>query len=216
MVKDGYRFVLPLVLGACISFLFWKTTEWRWLSGLSAGVFFLLLWFCVNFFRDPVRVIPTEPDLLVCPADGKVMEVRRIDDPFVGPAWEVLIFLNIFNVHSQRSPFTAEAKVGKITYHPGKFLAAYAPKASLENEQNWIEMEGPAGRRVVVKQIAGLIARRVLCWVTQGQTVPAGEKIGFIRFGSQVDLIFPASAEVLVKPGQAVAGGETPLARFPR
>lgn len=216
MVKDGYRFVLPLVLGLVLSLWLWRATEWRVLGASASFVFFLLAWFCVNFFRDPVRVIPTDPDLLVSPADGKVMEVRKINDPFVGPAWEVLIFLNIFNVHSQRSPFTAEARVGKITYNKGKFLAAYAPKASLENEQNWIEMEGPSGRRVVVKQIAGLIARRVLCWVSQGQTVPGGEKIGFIRFGSQVDLIFPASAEVLVKPGQTVAGGETPLARLSR
>src|SRR3954470_2552635 len=122
MVKDGWRFVVPLgVLTAAAMVLYLATDGRIALAGaLLAGS---LTWFCVHFFRDPVRTVPQDPSILVSPADGRVLGIRKVKDPYVGPSWEILIFLNIFNVHSQRSPFTGPSKVAKVTYHPGKFLA---------------------------------------------------------------------------------------------
>jgi phosphatidylserine decarboxylase len=213
MVRIGWWYVLPLLfLFLLLLFLAQRTGSWAWtVAAVVAGV---LVWFCANFFRDPVRRLPADPAALVAPADGKVLEVKRGSDPFVGDCWEVHIFLNVFDVHSQRSPFTGPCKVERLQYNKGKFMAAYAPKASLENEQNWIFLRSAKGQPVVVKQIAGLVARRILCWVKEGDEVQGGQKIGFIRFGSQVDLIFPVSAQLQTQVGQVVVGGETILARF--
>ncbi len=214
MEKDGWRFVGPLALLFLAAL--WLLARmgfqgWAWAPALVLG---LLTAFCANFFRDPDRPLPADQDLLVSPADGRVLEVKDIRDPWVGRAREIRVFLNLFNVHVQRNPFTGEARVGRVDYHPGKFMAASAPKASLENEQNWVCLEGKGGRRVRVKQIAGLIARRIVCRVKPGDLLAGGQRLGLIRFGSQVDLVVPASARVLVKAGDPVTGGLSPLARL--
>jgi phosphatidylserine decarboxylase len=215
MVRDGWWFVLPLFLlalaagGAAKA---WGGGPGAW---IPAVLFLLLACFCAYFFRDPSRITPLDPAVLVSPADGKVILIQEGHDAYAGACREIHIFMNVFNVHVQRSPFTVPCRVGAVSYHPGKFLVASRPKASLENEQNWIGLEA-GGRKVLVKQIAGLIARRVVCWVKQGDSVGQGARIGMIRFGSQVDLLVPKDAEILVKAGDTVASGETLMARFPQ
>lgn len=214
MLKNAWNFILP-------SWALALALGWLGLQGwpAAAQLASLLLAFsafCAWFFRSPRREIPTDPDVLVAPADGRVLEVLKIRDPYVGAGHEVRIFLNVFNVHVQRSPLTVPALVDGTRYFAGKFLAANAPKASLDNEQHWIRLKAGRGRkelRVVVKQIAGLIARRIVPWVRPADVVEGGALIGLIQFGSQVDLLFGADFEPVAVPGQKVVGGETVLAR---
>jgi phosphatidylserine decarboxylase len=166
--------------------------------------------FAVYFFRDPDRDIPRTDDVL-SPADGRVMEVADIDGEGYGPGRVVRIFLSVLDVHVQRSPVSG--RVAKVRYRPGKFLDARDPRASFVNESNALEIESPRGR-VVVRQIAGLIARRILCWVRPEENLSQGERFGLIRFGSQVDLYLPSDAEIVVSVGQRVVGGVTSVARW--
>ncbi len=203
MVKEGYYFGLPpLVLGVAAVLAHW----------VVLGVILIALaLFVFYFFRDPERVIPTEPGALVSPADGRIVVIT--DEPNKGiPGKRVSIFLAIWNVHVNRSP-----EAGTITgmdYRPGKFLAAMVARASAENEQNVISLSTAAGE-MMFKQIAGLIARRVVCWKKSGDVVARGERIGLVRFGSRVDLWVPRDAEILVKLGDNVKGGSSVLARWP-
>lgn len=212
MARDGWMFVLPLLVSAivCMAVSRWWGGGW-----IAAGATMLVLaGYCAYFFRDPARKAPEDPLLVVSPADGRVISVKRVDDPYVGKnAIKVDIFLNIFNVHIQRNPFCRPAKVDKVSYHPGKFLAADHPKASLDNEQNWMCLDSQ-GDRIQVRQIAGLIARRIACWVAPGEELGPIAQLGLIRFGSQVDIILPSTAEVTVAPGQHLAGGESVVARL--
>ena len=211
MRKEGLKFILPLA--GLSAWFFWNSgCEGAWAGWMPLSVLAgLLALFCLNFFRDPVRAIPANPSILVSPADGKVIAIEEVKDPHVGKAIEIRVFLNVFDVHVQRSPFTSQAQVTGVRYHEGKFLNAAAPKASLLNEQNWIYMKSASGMPVVVKQIAGLVARRILCFVEAGQNTGPGEHVGLIQFGSQVDLVFPAGNSPLVEIGQRVVGGETPM-----
>jgi len=213
MVKNAWNFIVPawilalaLVAGAL------RGHVW---CGPLAGLFVLFSAFCAWFFRSPVRSIPSDPEALVSPADGKVIAIEPIEDPWLGKGVEIRIFLNVFNVHVQRSPFTTPGLVEGTRYFAGKFLAASVPKASLENEQHWFRISS-GGRKALVKQIAGLIARRILPWARPGDTLAGGQLIGLIQFGSQVDLGLTPDAEVLVKVGDHVVGGETVLARYPK
>jgi phosphatidylserine decarboxylase len=178
----------------------------------------ILLAFVLYFFRDPPRVVPQEPGLLVSPADGTVAEVAHVDhDEFVGgPAVRIGIFLSIFNVHINRAP--AESRVIRLRYTPGEFLNALNPESAIRNESLWIflEEESPPHRRLVVRQIAGLIARRIVCDLRSGQRVARGHKFGMIKLGSRTELIFPdeEGLRVLAQVGQKVAGGSTVLARY--
>jgi len=213
MVKNAWNFIIPF-LG--LSIFFWMRAQRLggsvfWTS--LAALFLLLTVFCIQFFRDPERKLPQDPALIVSPADGRVIAIEKVDDAHVGKAVEVRIFLNVFNVHVQRSPFTVASKVASTRYVPGKFLAASVPKASLENEQNWIRLVSDDGAKVVVKQIAGLIARRILGWVAQGDAVAPGQRVGMIQFGSQVDLVMPREWALQVKVGDKVVGAETVIAR---
>jgi phosphatidylserine decarboxylase len=203
MVKEGYYFGLPpLALGVAAFFLNWTVVAVILLF-LSAFVFY--------FFRDPDRAIPCEPDAVVSPADGRVVVVS--DEENAGrPGTRVSIFLAIWNVHVNRSP--AAGTITNLDYRPGKFLAAMRERASLENEQNVISLSTATGE-MAFKQIAGLIARRVVCWKKAGDTVQRGERIGLVRFGSRVDLWVPRGVDVLVKVGDNVKGGSTTLARWP-
>jgi len=203
MVKEGYYFGLPpLVLGGVIFLLHWY---------VAAAVLLLLAAFVFSFFRDPERVIPTEPGAVVSPGDGRVVVVTE-EEHAGRPGKRVSIFLAVWNVHVNRSP--ASGTITKMEYRPGKFLAAMRERASVENEQNVFTLSTDAGE-MVFKQIAGLIARRVVSWKKAGDKVARGERIGLVRFGSRVDVWVPKEAEILVKVGESVKGGSSVLARWP-
>ena len=203
MVKEGYKFaVAPLGLGVLALVL-----GWNWVGGILV----FLAAFVLYFFRDPERVVPSDPAVVVSPADGRVMEIV---DQAMGSRLgrRVSIFLAIWDVHVNRAPLAG--RILKLEYRPGRFLAAMRSRASAENEQNVIHLSTERGE-IVLKQIAGWIARRVLCWKAEGDTVALGERVGMIRFGSRVDIWLPLEAEIVVRPGQHVAGGSSILARWP-
>jgi phosphatidylserine decarboxylase len=196
----------PFILGALIA----AGGMWWWQGRLWAMPFILLAGFFVFFFRDPERTIPTEPNHVVSPADGRVMHVG---DPGPGAPpgeWQrITIFLSPLDVHVNRIP--VEGRVARVEYHPGKFLPAYREDAGLLNEwtEVWIDR---AGMSVVVRQIVGILARRIVCRVKPGDQVSRGERFGIMKFGSRIDLFLPLSARVRVKVGDPVVGGETPVA----
>ena len=168
--------------------------------------------FTLYFFRDPEREIPSGAQIIVSPADGHVIGIDQVDyAPFIeGPAKRISIFLSIFDVHINRAPI--EGTVGYRHYHPGKFFPANIDKASLDNEQNAIGIED-AGFKVLVKQIAGIVARRIVCWVDNGSKLARGDRFGLIRFGSRTELYMPLSAKIEVQIGQKVQGGATIVGR---
>ena len=172
-----------------------------------AGLFLLVGAFMGYFFRDPERAAPVVPGAILAPADGRVVDVRlRLDDPFVGPAQQVSIFLSPLDVHVNRAPVAG--LVVDVEHRPGAFLAAYRPDASERNERTSLSLQGETAR-VVVRQIAGVLARRIVCRVRAGDKLAAGERFGMIRFGSRTDLVVPASARLSVRAGDRVRAGET-------
>jgi phosphatidylserine decarboxylase len=203
MVKEGYYFGLPLLLlGTAAYFAQWT---------IAAIVLVCLATFVFSFFRDPERVIPSEAGAIVSPGDGRVVVVTDEEDAG-RPGKRISIFLAVWNVHVNRAP--AAGVITKMDYRPGKFLAAMRERASMENEQNVFTLSTDAGE-MVFKQIAGLIARRVVSWKKEGERVARGERIGLVRFGSRVDVWVPKDAEILVKLGENVKGGSSVLARWP-
>jgi phosphatidylserine decarboxylase len=202
MVKEGYYFGFPpLLLGVALFLLAWPFAA-------ALLVFFAL--FTFYFFRDPERRIPTDPGAVVSPGDGRVVVVK--DEEYKGrPGKRISIFLAVWNVHVNRAP--AAGTITKMDYRPGKFLAAMLERASFENEQNVFSLSTDAGE-MVFKQIAGLIARRVVSWKKEGQRVERGERIGLVRFGSRVDVWVPKDAEIAVKLGDNVKGGSSVLAKW--
>jgi len=205
MVKEGYRFGLgPLAVG--LGFLTLRTPHG---FVLGTALVFLGL-FVFYFFRNPNRKIPMEPGVVVSPADGRVVVVK--DEDWAGrPGKRISIFLAIWNVHVNRSP--AAGTIKKLEYKPGKFLAAWAENASLENEQNVFTLSSEYGE-IMFKQIAGWVARRVVSWKKSGDSVARGELVGLVRFGSRVDLWLPEGAEMAVKVGDNVKGGSSIVARM--
>ena len=199
IASDGYRFIIPLVIITVALAL----SPLAWLAGVSG----LLLLFVLNFFRDPERTIPTDVGVIVSPGDGKVVEIIEEKDALLDePYRRISIFLNVFNVHVQRTPVAG--RIEQIKYNKGKFLNAASHKASLDNEQSSMIIH--TGReKVLVKQIAGLIARRIVCWAKEGDNYSLGQRYGLIRFGSRVDLFLPLNAEVKVSLGDHVAGGSS-------
>jgi phosphatidylserine decarboxylase len=202
MVKDGYKFAaVPLLFGMlALGF------HWNWLG----AVLLLLGAFVLFFFRDPERTPPSDPDAIVSPADGRVMEVVE-EARGANPGRRISVFLSIFDVHVNRAP--AAGRIAAMEYRKGRFHAAMRGRASEENEQNVIHLSTDRGE-IVFKQIAGWVARRILCWKTVGDPVTRGERVGMIRFGSRVDIWLPDRVEILVRPGQHVAGGSSVLARW--
>ena len=167
----------------------------------------LLFLFCLNFFRDPVRSIPSDISVVVAPADGKIVKIEKINDPNIGESSHLVsIFLNVFNVHVNRVPI--DGSVESIERKQGKFLAAFNHIASDENEQVITIINNESGK-FKIKQIAGLIARRILCYAEKDMTVKKGDRLGFIRFGSRTDIIMPKHLNLKVELGQKVIGGET-------
>lgn len=205
MVKEGYWFGLPpLAVGLVLLAL--RTPA----SVVSGGALVLLGLFVFYFFRNPNRTIPMEPGAVVSPADGRVVVVK--DEENAGrPGKRISIFLAIWNVHVNRSP--AAGTIQKLEYKPGKFMAAWAESASLENEQNVFTLSSEFGE-IVFKQIAGWVARRVVSWKRSGDSVKRGELVGLVRFGSRVDLWLPEGAEIAVKVGENVKGGSSVVARM--
>ena len=186
-----------------------------WLSGWLLGVGIVFTLFCLYFFRDPERTPPARAGVALAPADGRVVSVERAVPPAelgLGEAarWRVGIFLSVLNVHVNRAP--AAATVSAISYRPGKFVNASLDKASVDNERNALALLLPDGRSLAVVQIAGLIARRILCDVRVGDRLAAGARFGIIRFGSRTDLYLPEGVTPLVVVGQTMVGGETVLA----
>jgi phosphatidylserine decarboxylase len=171
--------------------------------------------FIVQFFRDPPRVIPTAPRGVVSPADGRVIKLDEVTDPYLKrPAKRISIFMNVFNVHSNRIPI--EGKVMERWYHPGSFLNAALDKASRENERNALWIQTDEGDDIVVVQVAGLIARRILCYVQPGDRVAQGGRYGFIRFGSRLDVYLPTSSRFTVSLGDKVKGASQLIAELSR
>lgn len=204
----GYPFILGGIVAAFIGLFLWHPLTW-------AGLIFTL--FCLYFFRDPVRVPPPRADVFLAPADGLVVSIGPAVPPAelgLGPVMRprVAIFLSVLDVHVNRMP--CAGTVTAIAYRAGTFVNAAMDKASEDNERNALALRLPGGAEIAVVQIAGLIARRILCEVTVGQEVIAGQRFGIIRFGSRTDLYLPVGATPLVAVGQRMIGGETVIARF--
>jgi phosphatidylserine decarboxylase len=186
------------------------------IASALVGVWSMPLWifavFALQFFRDPARVPPMDVDAVISPADGRIVSVEKVRDPHLDrDALKISVFMNVFNVHSNRSPVDGEIK-GRW-YTPGSFVNADFDKASLENERNALWIQTARGD-VLCVQIAGLIARRILCYVRTGDRLTRGQRYGFIRFGSRVDVYLPTDARAEVSIGQKVTGGRTILARW--
>lgn len=181
--------------------------------GFVAALLWILFLLVTQFFRDPPRTVPTIPDVVLSPADGQIVKVEKTIDPFTNKeAILISVFMNIFNVHCQRSP--VEGTVEDVQYYPGKFLNADLDKASTENERNAVVMRLKDGQAITVVQVAGLVARRILCYVQKGDELSRGERYGFIRFGSRLDVYLPTDAEPCVTIGEKVLGTETILAKL--
>ena len=168
--------------------------------------------FILYFFRDPERVNQVEANAILAPADGKILGVQSLKhdaDPFNAPAIKVSVFMSVFNVHVNRVP--QKGRISQIVYHPGRFFSANLDKASDQNEKNIISLVTEDGRKIVFVQIAGLIARRIACWVKEQDKVNTGQRFGLIRFGSRVDIYLPQDSRVIVQQGDRVKAGETIL-----
>ena len=204
MVRDGYIYGVSLLAVAAL--LFWFTGGWVWsVAPVLLAAFYL--W----FFRDPERVIPPGAGLIVSPGDGLVTETVAINTPD-GERQRISIFLSVFDVHVNRSPIGGV--ITSVRYHKGLYLNAMNPDSAERNEQNVVTVRGE-GFEVTFKQIAGLIARRIVFNFAEGQTIARGQRVGLIKFGSRVDVIVPSRAKVRVKVGQRVKGGASILAAMP-
>lgn len=203
IVAEGFPFIILSLLFTGFAAFFGVV----WLTILLAA----LTIFIVAFFRNPERHFQDAEKLVLCPADGKVIKIEEVDAPdaTAGRFKKISIFMNVFNVHVNRAPHGGT--IGKISYHPGKFMSANLDKASAENERNEVLIRTKDGRAILVVQIAGLIARRIVCWTREGETVAKGERFGMIRFGSRVEVFLPADSRVVVRLNDKVRAGQTPL-----
>ncbi|HXG51714.1 MAG TPA: phosphatidylserine decarboxylase family protein [candidate division Zixibacteria bacterium] len=206
IVREGYRFVVAAAAAALVA----AWAGWPFAAGTAAVAALFFAW----FFRDPERVTPPGDDLIVAPADGRVVSVVEVREmPFLEEAGRrVSIFMSPLDVHVNRMPVAGT--VEEVRYRPGKFLAAYRDSAVEENEQNAMTVVSRSGRKVGVVQVAGLVARRIVCRVRPGDTLERGERFGLIMFGSRTDLYLPRGSAVEVAEGARVKGGETIIGRF--
>lgn len=202
---------MPFIFLTAIATLTFAILDCWFMATLLLVALFLVL----NFFRDPERVVPQEPGVAVSPADGKVIKVQTMRDPLTGEdRTAVCVFMNVFNVHVNRMPVAG--RVGRISYFGGKFLNASFDKASEDNERNVVLVEDAEGKTWTVVQIAGLIARRIICWAEEGDSLARGQRFGLIKFGSRVDLYLPSDYESVVRVGDKVFAGQSVLARKKR
>ena len=205
--KEGWPFVVAFAIAAVLLGLLWSPLFW---IGLIVTAW------CAYFFRDPVRMVPLDDDFVIAPADGEISAIGPMTPPAElglgeGEMLRISIFMNVLSCHVNRAPM--RGRIAKVVHRPGKFLNADLDKASEENERNGVVIEGPHGTIAAV-QIAGLVARRILCWVSEGETMGAGERFGLIRFGSRVDVYLPDGATPRIAIGQTSIAGETIIAEF--
>jgi phosphatidylserine decarboxylase len=204
--SEGYPFIGGFALAALV--LFWVWPPLGWIAVIAT------LW-CAYFFRDPQRVTPLREGIVVAPADGRVCQIASVMPPKeleLGdrPLPRISIFMSVFDCHINRSPVAG--RIERIVYRAGKFISADLDKASEDNERNAFVIDTGSGQRVAVVQIAGLVARRIVCFVRETETLGAGQRIGMIRFGSRLDVYLPEGTRVLAGEGQTAVAGETPLA----
>ena len=205
IAKEGWPY-LALVGAVTLLVHYFGGITWSW-------PLWIIFIFVLQFFRDPQRIAALGRDLVLSPADGRIVVVEKANDPYAGrEALKISVFMNVFNVHSNRSAVNGLVK--EIQYFPGKFVNADLDKASTENERNAVVIDAN-GQIVTLVQVAGLIARRILCYIHVGDRLKAGERYGFIRFGSRVDVYLPLTAEPLVSVGDKVFATNTALARLP-
>jgi phosphatidylserine decarboxylase len=204
IAREGWPFLaIAFVVAALADYFF----------GAWSIPFWIIFIFILQFFRDPARTIPQNPNAVLSPADGRIVVVEKTMDPYAGrEALKISVFMNVFNVHSNRSP--VDGSIEKVNYFPGKFVNADLDKASTENERNALVITAANGQTVTCVQVAGLIARRILCYVHAGDKLTRGQRYGFIRFGSRVDVYLPLTATPKVAVGDKVSATETILAEF--
>jgi phosphatidylserine decarboxylase len=207
VARAGY----PLIFSAAFVTLIFALLGMTWLTLLGLAITFC---FC-GFFRDPDRAIPNQPGAMVSPADGKVILVSNVDRTsfYEGNCKKISIFMSVFNVHVNRIPF--DGKVREVRYYPGKFFAANLDKASLQNEHNAVFLETENGQRLCVVQVAGLIARRIICKVQPGDDMVRGQRFGLICFGSRLDVYLPEDVEIKVAVGDKITAGASIIGQFP-
>jgi len=207
IISEGFPFIIPLGLVTVIVFV----AGFTWIAVLLLFLTLFVIW----FFRNPERTMPENPLQLISPADGKVIGIDEVasEEHPDRTLMKISIFMNIFDVHVNRIPLSGE--VLSIRYKPGKFLSADLDKASALNERNTVLIRTEDGREIRVVQIAGLIARRIVCWLKEGMEVTKGERFGLIRFGSRVELFLPRGTMLRVKKGDKVRAGETTIGELP-
>ena len=208
IAKEGRVFVYPLLF---LTMILTIVSYLYNINGIFTAVFGFLFLFCLNFFRDPVRKIPDKKKVIVSPADGKIIRIEKLNDKEIGDSFVISIFLNIFNVHVNRMPL--DGTFDDIKYSKGKFLLAFDHKACDENERNSIKVNTEIGMIKIV-QIAGLLARRILCYARKENSMKMGERLGFMRFGSRIDLTIPSKVNLKIKVGQKVAGNSTIIGTY--
>jgi phosphatidylserine decarboxylase len=202
IAREGWPFLAAAIAGATVA---------SWLVGWWSAPLWLAVLFVLQFFRDPARETPGDARTVVSPADGRIVAVGRARDPYLNrDSIKISVFMNVFNVHSNRSP--VDGRVQKRWYNPGKFLNAALDKASEENERNALWLRTAAGADVTCVQVAGLIARRILCYVGEGANLARGQRFGFIRFGSRVDIYVPTDAKPVAALGDKVYASSTVIA----
>jgi len=203
LAREGWPFIAGTVIAAA---LVWALAGFAWSIPL-----WIVALFVIQFFRDPPRAVPTQANAVLSPADGRIVKVEKVADPYTGrESLLISVFMNVFNVHSNRAP--VDGTVERVAYSPGKFVNADLDKASTENERNALVIQLAGGERIAVVQVAGLIARRILCYVKAGDALKRGQRYGFIRFGSRVDVYLPLSSRPRVAVGDKVAATSTILA----
>jgi phosphatidylserine decarboxylase len=200
---EGFPFIIPLGVASLLAFL----AGFKGISLVLLGMTLFVVW----FFRNPQRNTPEKDGLVISPADGRVIRIEETtSNELPGKTFQkISIFMNVFNVHVNRIPCSGEVRF--IRYREGKFLSANLDKASAQNERNTILLRTADGREIMTVQIAGLIARRIVCWLNEGMQVQRGERFGLIRFGSRVEVFLPLGSTILVKVGEKVRAGETPI-----
>jgi phosphatidylserine decarboxylase len=202
IAREGWPFLAAATAAAAVV---------TWLAGWWSVPFWLAALFVLQFFRDPAREVPGDARAVVSPADGRIVAVERAKDPYLDrDSIKISVFMNVFNVHSNRSP--VEGRVQRRWYNPGTFVNAALDKASIENERNALWLRTAAGADVTCVQVAGLIARRILCYVREGDGLARGERFGFIRFGSRVDIYVPTDAKPVAALGDKVYASSTVIA----
>ena len=203
LAREGW----PFIGGAVVLAIAVSVFGGFWL----ALPFWIIAAFVIQFFRDPARPVPTDANAVLSPADGRIVKIEKVRDPYADrDALMISVFMNVFNVHSNRS--AVQGTVQKVQYFPGSFVNADLDKASLENERNAVVIGMENGTTVTLVQVAGLVARRILCYVKAGDSLQPGQRYGFIRFGSRVDVYLPLTAQPRVAPGDKVSATSTVVA----